>query len=382
MYFKQAIDALIPLVQIASEQSEPRENAPFGLPVRLALDYVLNLARSLGFPVVNDVDGYAAEIEFGTGDECVGILAHLDVVPVGSGWSHLQGELADNSLYGRGVTDDKGPALLCLYAMKELMDSKVPLKKRVRLILGCNEESGMGCMEHYARVRSFPDVGFSPDAHFPIVTYEKELCWFAVEMPVWADFKAKVAGISGGSRPNVVPAFAEYTLANGKRAVFTGRAAHGSTPELGENAVHKLLVALAAEDIDDPGLYALSKKFAAPDYLKRLGLDFTHPESGAQTLNLGLIEYKGGDTLTLHFDARCAEQMNGSLVQSVVLCHLPAGTASRTLFKDARLKADVNGFLVKTLKAVYERNTGKPAENLVMGGGTYARKMPNCVAFG
>ena len=111
----------------------------------------------------------------GEGDEIVGIAGHLDIVPAGGDWTHDPFTLTRDGdyVYGRGTTDDKGPILEALYAMKLLRDSGVKLNKRVRLIMGCNEETGSKCMEHYNEVAEELSCGFTPDASYPCIHGEK-----------------------------------------------------------------------------------------------------------------------------------------------------------------------------------------------------------------
>ncbi|MDR3319180.1 MAG: Sapep family Mn(2+)-dependent dipeptidase [Clostridiales bacterium] len=377
---KEILDTLIALVKIESKQEPAEPNAPFGKSPRKALDYMLSLGKKLGF-AVDDADGYAGAIEFGEGAETVGILAHLDVIPFGTGWTRGQGEIADGILYGRGVVDDKGPAVLCLYAMKEIMDSGAPLSRRVRLILGCNEESGNRCMDYYRKVRKMPDVGFSPDADFPVITYEKEIGWLRLTVPVSSEFKRAVVKIDGGVRPNVVPNSAALTLRGGEVITFGGRSAHGMEPHKGDNALFKLVKHVLGLGVKDENFSAIAEYIANTDNLNRLGINVSDPSSGAQTLNLGKMEFDGGDII-MTLDARCPRTQTVADLQRRILGKLPEGSRFEVIYNEPALCADPDSFLVRTLKEVYTRNTGEAARGLIIGGGTYARKMPNCVAFG
>lgn len=127
----------------------------------------------MGFETRN-YDNYVGEVLFGEG-EPFAILAHLDVVPAGSGWTHAPfgGEIENGKLYGRGAMDDKGPAVVCLYALKALKDEGFQPRKTIKLIVGCNEECGWGCIDHYKQCAEMPKVGFTPDADFPVIYAEK-----------------------------------------------------------------------------------------------------------------------------------------------------------------------------------------------------------------
>ncbi|MGM0409848.1 MAG: Sapep family Mn(2+)-dependent dipeptidase, partial [Bacillota bacterium] len=152
------------LIRIKSVQDTPKDGKPFGEGVNKALEATLEIAKNMGFETGN-IDGYAGYAEMGQGDEMLGILCHLDVVPEGSNWTYppYAAEIHDDKIYGRGSIDDKGPAVAALYAMKAVKDSDITLNKRVRIIFGTNEESGWGGMDYYLENAEVPDFAFSPD---------------------------------------------------------------------------------------------------------------------------------------------------------------------------------------------------------------------------
>ena len=164
-YRESFVETLQEWVRIPSVRSEAEEGAPFGREVRNMLDRAMADARKLGFPV-RDFDGYACDITLGGAEEKIAVLGHLDVVPVGDGWTKppFEGLVENGRIYGRGTNDDKGPALASLFAMKAIKEAGIPLKKSIRMILGCDEESGWEDMAYYGAHERIPDVGFSPDA--------------------------------------------------------------------------------------------------------------------------------------------------------------------------------------------------------------------------
>ena len=129
-------------IRVPSVRSDAEDGAPFGRDVRKMLDTAMADARSLGF-TVRDFDGYACDVTLGDAKEKIAVLGHLDVVPVGDGWTKppFEGLIENGRMYGRGTNDDKGPALASLFAMKAIREAGIPLKKSIRLILGCDEES-------------------------------------------------------------------------------------------------------------------------------------------------------------------------------------------------------------------------------------------------
>ena len=171
------IETLQRWIRVPSVRAErSAENAPFGAEVRRALDTALADLERLGMRP-RDIDGYCCDAEIGEGEETIAVLAHLDVVPAGDGWTHdpYGGEIVDGRLIGRGTSDDKGPGVAAMFAMKAIVDAGIPLRRKCRLILGCDEESGMEDLTYYEEKIGLPDMGFSPDANFPLINTERAL---------------------------------------------------------------------------------------------------------------------------------------------------------------------------------------------------------------
>ena len=163
------------LVRIPSVSVPGTGRAPYGAECRRALDWFLSRASEMGFQT-RDVDGHCGWCEYGEGEEMVAVLCHLDVVPAGDGWHYPPYDCtwAGGRIYGRGVIDDKGPAAAALYALKAVRDSGAPLHRRVRLLVGCNEEKGSSCIRHYVEAGGeIPVMGFTPDGMYPIINGEK-----------------------------------------------------------------------------------------------------------------------------------------------------------------------------------------------------------------
>lgn len=175
------IDSTAELVKIKSIEDEAKEGKPYGEGVASALEKALEISEKLGFETVN-VDGYVGYAEYGEGDEYVGVLGHLDLVPEGDGWKYppYGAEIHDGKMYGRGTTDDKGPIMAALYGLKAIKESKLPLSKKVRILFGTNEETGSKEIEHYLEKEKPPVLGFTPDAEYPIIYAEKGITIFDV----------------------------------------------------------------------------------------------------------------------------------------------------------------------------------------------------------
>ena len=200
--FDKLVKKTLELVGIDSVQSAPCSRSPFGKGVADCLDLVCDTAKQMGMTVHNE-KGYYCTCDIGEG-QTFGILGHIDVVPYDKDeWSaNPLGEIKDSYLYGRGVLDDKGPMLCCLYAVDNLIKQGYKPKYKIRFIFGGNEESGWKCIEHYNEVDEMPEKGFSPDGDFPVINCEKGL----VGYDILVDMPKKLLSIEGGERGNIVMA--------------------------------------------------------------------------------------------------------------------------------------------------------------------------------
>lgn len=406
-------------VAVPSVQGEATEGKPFGENVARALDLALDTARKYGFETRN-IDYYAGDISMGSGEQTMGMLAHLDVVPVGEGWTYepFGGEIADGKIFGRGTIDDKGPALCALYAMRAVRDCGVELKDGVRLILGCDEETGMTDMRYYASKLKMPDYGFSPDAGFPVINIEKgglnvKLCW---QSEGEAEAEIPVLEIYAGERSNVVPAYAraivsaEKVSANeiaakiekyaaeaqqklhvkdlgaGKVEISAeGVLSHGSLPENGVNAASVLLIALKAIGAGANMQAAMDMTVECigmePDG-KSLNIKCEDELSHNLSCNLGILRWDGKNfcaTLDIRYPL-CTNEVEilGNIVQSVS----KYGVTVRQSSGHTPHHIPAEHKIVRGLMQVYNEVTGEEAKPLAIGGGTYSRMMPNTVAFG
>ena len=420
-YRDELIENIRKWIAIPSVQGEPAgENAPFGAEVRRMLDTALADGRRFGFEV-RDIDGYAGDISYGAGEQTMGMLAHLDVVPLGDGWTHdpLGGEIADGRIYGRGTTDDKGPALCALYAMRAVKEAGIPMKDGVRLILGCDEETGMSDMRYYASKLEMPNYGFSPDAEFPVINIEKGGMNMLLSKVTGGEDGAgiPVYSLYAGERPNVVPAEAKAVIGlgamrlqdlaarladvekahegfrltcdeiPGNRAeiVAIGVNAHGAMPHLGVNAAGMLLIAL--KELNAGGgsreaIAMLADVLGMETTGEKLGIACADELSGALTCNLGILRYDGNELSAL-LDIRyplCGneELMLGQAAKRVA----PAGMSVCCAASHTPLHVPAESPVVQGLLKVYHEVTGLDAYTIAIGGGTYSRMMPNTVAFG
>lgn len=176
---QQAISAIQRLVNIPSYLQESVPGAPFGQSILEVLKECLTLFQEEGFETFIDPEGYYGYAEIGEGEEIFGVLCHLNVVPAGdvSLWHTppFEGIVENETIYGRGVQDDKGPTIVVLYAVKAILDAGLTLNKKIRFIFGTDEENLWRCMAQFHKNEKSIDFGIAPDAQFPVINAEKGL---------------------------------------------------------------------------------------------------------------------------------------------------------------------------------------------------------------
>lgn len=408
----EIIETLARWIRVPSEKLPPEDGAPFGKPIDEMLTVALRDAEALGMRTRN-FDGYIGDAEIGEGEETMGILAHLDVVPAGDGWEQnpYGAEIEGGRMYGRGTQDDKGPAVSALFAMKAVMNAGIPLKRKVRLILGCDEESGWEDIRHYQRHVKMPDFGFSPDADYPVINTEKgiEQIRLTAKLSGVEGAAIPVYAVSAGERPNVIPGTATAEIGcedmdwlraklletgldvaaarmeNGRVLLTSsGKPGHAAYPQLGKNAAGQLLLALKAIGAADA--HPFIAKMAAcvgMDYTgKGLGVDGSDTISGALTMNLGILRIDEECAMAM-LDIRHPALMNGEMIAKIIGMRLAdAGITVEVAEYKAPLHVPADSFIVRSLLEVYQDVTGLAPYTIAIGGGTYSRSMDNCVAFG
>lgn len=409
---KHMIETLQDLLRIPSVEGAYIPGQPFGVEPDNALKYVLNLASQHGLSVAN-VDGYAGHVEYGEGDEYVAVLAHLDVVPASGQWTYppFAAEIHDDRVYARGAIDDKGPAISTLWSLIGLKQLGVQPKRKIRLIFGLDEESGWKCMDKYFSTYPAPLGGFTPDADFPLIHAEKGVATLRIEAPAEVNpMNPYVVTFGGGHRDNMVPdeavavvechseiAASEWQQKLQKEArargidltinaagskielIVRGMSAHGSTPDDGVNAIVHLGSLLATQPVSNASLW---RAIAGMDTRGRsLGIESSDDVTGVLTSNLGRGYLEDGMFVFLVNIRYPIHHTGEGLLQ----------TASA--FLSDKWKVELKGDLaplylpldhpvVTTLSKVYEELTGVKAEPITIGGATYARAIPNGVAFG
>ncbi len=424
---REILDDLAQIVAIPSVYSTPEDGAPYGKRCLEALEWFVHKARSYGLTAVM-MDGYCAYAEIGAGNECIGILGHLDVVPAGNGWATDPFKMIEENgkVYGRGVGDDKGAVVVCLHALRALKNEK--LNRRVRLIVGADEERGSSCIRHYLEAGGeVPVMSFVPDSEFPVINSEKGIAHIILE---FNDDKLadNISGIAGAECANAVPdkssivikpnsplhnalkaacggtltsdvfktmpiadrivsdgnGFSDYELynrADGVTVTAVGTAEHASTPEKGDNALWKTLGLLAAENgvIGSKYLDKIYEYICTPLASEKLGVYVDDHKSGDTTMCLSQAELNNG-TLKLLIDFRLPLGVTSEFVANALEQKTGCHAIVRDYHENLYIPADSP--LIMALLKVYREITGDMTEPLHVGGGTYARELPNAVAFG
>ncbi len=419
-----------------SEESE-NTHFPFGKHCSDCLKYFLNLADSLGFRTKN-VDGYCGYVEFGEGEEIVGIVGHLDVVPANEqDWTYspFTPTIYKNRIYGRGAIDDKGPMIASLYAMKSVMEycktANTTLSKRIRLIVGLNEEKDWKCISYYKEHEEFPTVGFSPDADFPCIYAEKGVLSLLLKQDLNTLISPKKFpfGISTSlpieieclecqnNAINVVPKIAScilklqknihvtsvisalkkqidtydydmdiYKLDNSHIKITSyGISAHSAHPDLGQNAISKLLRVINDVLLLHRVCIPLLSTFCASigdDYTGRgLNIDFKD-ESGFLTLNTSQC-YISNHFLCIGINLRIPVTYSSAKVLEIFKQTFISKGINISVLQDMPpLFIDKKNPLVSKLCYIFNETCGTSFSPLAIGGATYSRAFPNMISFG
>lgn len=408
------VSELVKIPSVSTETDNP--SLPFGEHCTNALNYILNLGKSMGFRTKN-IDNYCGYIEFGEGEKLIGIIGHLDVVPAleDDGWTTppFSPTIRDGKIFGRGTIDDKGPVVAALYAMKAIKDY-CQVSKRVRLIIGLNEEKGWKCIEYYKKHEEWPTIGFSPDANFPAIFAEKGI--LSVELKNnFTINNFEILDVSTNNNAiNVVPKYASITLKsinndilnfenqfNNIKNNFTnknisitklenniikieafGIAAHAAHPELGKNAINILVEFLLKnfefdtdylKTIYQAGLFDIySPKFMSENKLE--------DESGILTSNVAILEYENNQ-LIIKINLRVPVTISLDEIQEKYSTLFNNIEVTRSSVQEP-LYIEKDSYLVKTLVNIFNKKTGLTAEPIAIGGGTYARAFKNFISYG
>ena len=387
------------LVAINSVEGEPLPGKPFGEGPARALAEGLKIAQELGLDAVN-CDNYIGYAQIGEGEDYLATITHLDVVPVGEGWKEDPFTMREREgwIIGRGVMDDKGPSVLCLYALKYLKDQKIPLRWPVRALLGANEETGMGDVEYYLANYKAPLFCFSPDANFPLCNGEKGITRGRMIAKVPLE---NIVDIRGGFVSNAIPDKAEawiradrvepapgVTVEREETGLWhltaAGVGGHASLPEGTVNAIGVLVRAIL-----DQGLAGEQEaKFlrAVADLVSNsdgsgVGVQADDGLFKPLTIVGSMIGVENG-RMVQTYDSRFPTNTSGEKIASILRARYGEVLEVETDREAPPFYMSLDKPEVQVCIKAYNSITGENAEPYTIGGGTYARDFPNAVSFG
>ncbi|MFD1739668.1 dipeptidase PepV [Bacillus salitolerans] len=412
---------LFDLIRIESikDEATKSERHPMGEKIGEALDFMLRLSEKSGLQTKN-VDGYAGHAEYinDPSEETIGILCHVDVVPATGEWATppFEPTIKDGKLYARGSIDDKGPTMAAFYGLKIVKELGLPLRKNIRIIFGTDEESGMSCMKYYREVENMPQIGFAPDADFPMINAEKGQMTLQISLPNATSETVEyldLISFQSGARVNMVPERAVASITgNGvnelldefetfceklgvKRSVKVeenqaelnvfGVAAHGMEPHVGMNAGTLLASFLARFEFNRETnsylrlLADLHEDFEA----KSLNIQYKDDITGPLTINPGVIKYEKGQESYVQVNVRCPVTTNYEETKRTLYQEVERRGFQVTAYRESQPHhVDAGHPMIKVLQTVYQEESGLEPTLLSSGGATYARFMENGVAFG
>lgn len=395
---KQAIADLSEILAIPSVAGEAEGIYPYGKICASALDKAAEMAEKYGFRVENH-EYHCLSILYGDAEPEIGIVCHLDVVPAGDGWSVEPYGLTcvDGLLMGRGSHDDKGPFIQSLYTLRFFKENGIKLPFTVRLILGSDEEVGSSDLEYFVTVRKPPMFSFTPDSEFPVCIGEKGILSVDIEFDCLLE---NIIELKGGTVTNAVAGNAyvviktdktlceseNITLSNTENGIkieAKGKACHAAMPESGVNAINLLLSYLIDNGIIcDDSVFGFIRK-ATGEYLgNTLGIAASNADFGYLTCVGGVIEIKD-NKIVQSFNIRyMPETPYSEIVAAMENAVTPYGGKVKITSQSDGYFVSADDKKIKALTDACESVLGIECKPYTMGGGTYARWLPNTVAFG
>lgn len=373
------------LMEVRSVKGKPNPAAPFGEGPKEVLETIVAIAEEYGFQA-KIVKNAVAYVQVGEGDDYIGIVGHLDVVPEGDGWSFPPFHLSKNAgrLYGRGILDNKGPIFSCLFGLKLLMEQNVSIERPIRIIFGTDEESGSADIPLYLSEEQPPYFGFTPDCKYPVVYGERGIVNYEIRTHFTEGVLDVFGEVQGDQARDHVPDKLTVEV-NDETIHVIGKRAPSNAPELGENAITLLAEKICQKKLVQGSLLDyftwVQDSLTEKHHGEGLGIDFEDEDSGKLMITPYQIMKEGQD-LVLSVAIRYPVSVTEERVTKQLAQHIFAEstlTVMRRMKSTHYSKEDLN---VKKLSDVYESVTGMDGTPVTTTGATYARFMPNTVAFG
>lgn len=385
-HWEEFLEFLQTVMKVPSVKGEPEDHAPFGKALREVLDLVLKKGKEVGFKtkVIDDAIGY---VQWGEDDEdYIGIIGHLDVVPAGSGWDFPPFDLSekDGRFYGRGILDNKGPIISCFYALILLKKMGAVPKKTIRIIFGTDEESGMSDVAHYLQAEVPPSFGFTPDCKYPVVYGERGVVNLTIHFPLVKEEVVQISDFAGDQYRDHVPDQLSVSI-NAKKFDVEGKRSPSNAPELGENAITLLAEKIKADSAVPEQIRAyfdwIWQAFHNKHYGEGIDLALSDEDSGRLILTPVNLQ-KNTNGLDLEVAFRYPVSVTEEEVVSGLAKQLPKKatfTINRSIPGICQKKDSPE---IKKLSQIYGEITGNDPTPVTTTGATYARNIPNVLAFG
>lgn len=384
-HWKEFLVLLQKVIQVPSVKGKPEQHAPYGTEPRKVLELVLTEAAAHGFKtnVIDDAIGY---VQWGeNNEEYIGVIGHLDVVPAGTGWDFPPFDLTEKEgrFYGRGILDNKGPIISCLYALFLLKKSGFVPKKTIRIIFGTDEESGMSDISHYLKSERPPIFGFTPDCKYPVVYGERGVVNVTIQLPLDSEELNQISQFSGDQYRDHVPDQLGVTI-NGITHQVTGKRSPSNAPEMGENAI--TLLAQVVKDIEmseqlQSYLRWIAESFHDKHYGEGMNLTLADKDSGKLILTPVVLQ-KSETGLSLEVAFRYPVSASEDEVLRRLGLQLPKGASYEVTRSIPGICHDKDSPEIQKLSMIYAEVTDNDPTPVTTTGATYARKMPNTLAFG
>ncbi|AXY26075.1 hypothetical protein CL176_08720 [Suicoccus acidiformans] len=379
--YADMLQDVLNLVRIPSVKQADAGAYLFGQAIHEVLNEFERLCHRLGMHQIHREDDYYAWVEIGNPTlPLVGIIGHVDIVDYdATTWAfNPLGEVTADTIYGRGISDDKGPVVMCLYAMKYVQDHNIPL--RIRLIVGADEESDFHCAQKYlANQEEMPAYGLVPDAKFPLVLAEESIWNLSFRLTLADLGYPDAEGLSGGTDTNIIPDTAEIVQA-GERQIFKGEAAHAGNYQGKQNAIMELFKA---------------KKGATGSFLDRLvpyqaDVAYEIPFANeAIVVKPTKLEMTNADSVLLTLDIRVTESLDIYQAKHELLktFRLQESHITRENIAQGYRYSQDHPLIQKLLEVYQDALSNLPvsrplSEPLAIAGTTYAKYFPNCISFG
>jgi len=405
------VDMWLDLIRIPSVKSEPAPGAPYGIPCAQALAKATEYAREMGFETRLEADRGYSLAWHGKGEKTIGIFGHSDVVPAGDGWLYTEPFdpiIRDGVVIGRGCADNKAGVMAGLFVTQLIKECQLPVKSRLQVFVGSNEESGMADLESFVAHEAMPDLSFVPDATYPCSLGEKGHLkqWNRCSTPL-----EDILDFHGVGAFNIVLDNASITIKNTpdrmaelKKKVLgndtytlsetaeghilltaKGASKHSAYPADSVNAAIeacKILVDCSTISQSDRQQLATFLRFMGDYHGINLGIAFEEPGFGKLTCTNGMVKVDDS-RLSVSVDIRYGAGMPAEKLEAQLdRAWNDAGWELTFRENHHGAKVDPDSTIPSLLADIASEITGEEYKPYWMMAGTYSRHLKNSFTVG